>query len=240
MLSEKPWKPEAVLRLFTGVFLCVFAGVILMSAAHPVKPTDNNISIGRVVFAALSFQGAALVLIWFFLRRHWTRWKEAFGFANDWKHALLFGAIGAFLFLPIGFGLQWVSAELMTRFNGPPAEQEAVKALSLVTNWSERMTLIVVTIVLAPIAEEMLFRGILYPMIKQLGFPRLAWWGVSALFAAIHFNLAIFPPLLVLALLLTLLYERTNNLLAPIVTHSLFNAANFALFYLVYKSPAKL
>jgi membrane protease YdiL (CAAX protease family) len=239
MLSEKPWKPEAVLRLFTGVFLCVFAGVILMSAAHPAKPADN-ISIGRVVFGALSFQGAALVLICFFLRRHRTRWKEAFGFANDWKHALLFGMVGGIIFFPIGRGVQWVSMELMTRFNGPPAEQAAVKALSLVTNWSERMTLIVVTIVLAPIAEEMLFRGILYPMIKQLGFPRLAWWGVSALFAAIHFNLAIFPPLFVLALLLTLLYERTNNLLAPIVTHSLFNAANFALFYLVYKSPAKL
>ena len=148
--------------------------------------------------------------------------------------------VGGIIFFPIGRGVQWVSMELMTRFNGPPAEQAAVKALSLVTNWSERMTLIVVTIVLAPIAEEMLFRGILYPMIKQLGFPRLAWWGVSALFAAIHFSLAIFPPLLVLALLLTLLYERTNNLLAPIVTHSLFNAANFALFYLVYKSPAKL
>jgi membrane protease YdiL (CAAX protease family) len=33
-------------------------------------------------------------------------------------------------------------------------------------------------------------------------------------------------PLFVLALALTWLYERTDNLLAPIMAHSLFNIAN--------------
>jgi membrane protease YdiL (CAAX protease family) len=31
-----------------------------------------------------------------------------------------------------------------------------------------------------------------------------------------------------MAVMLTLLYETTNNLLAPILTHSLFNMANYA------------
>ena len=35
-------------------------------------------------------------------------------------------------------------------------------------------------------------------------------------------------------MLLVFLYERTGNLLAPILTHSLFNAANY--FALVYQS----
>ena len=35
-------------------------------------------------------------------------------------------------------------------------------------------------------------------------------------------------PLAVLALVLTALYERTDNLLAPITAHALFNALNFA------------
>jgi membrane protease YdiL (CAAX protease family) len=35
-------------------------------------------------------------------------------------------------------------------------------------------------------------------------------------------------PLAVLALVLTVLYERTNNLLAPITAHMLFNAFNLA------------
>jgi membrane protease YdiL (CAAX protease family) len=39
-------------------------------------------------------------------------------------------------------------------------------------------------------------------------------------------TLAIFVPLFALALALTWLYEKTDNLLAPIFAHSLFNAAN--------------
>ena len=38
------------------------------------------------------------------------------------------------------------------------------------------------------------------------------------------FSLALF----VLALALTWLYDRTDNLLVPITAHALFNAANFA------------
>jgi membrane protease YdiL (CAAX protease family) len=36
-----------------------------------------------------------------------------------------------------------------------------------------------------------------------------------------------FVPLTVLAFTLIWLYERTDNLLAPILTHSLFNTTNF-------------
>jgi len=86
-------------------------------------------------------------------------------------------------------------------------------------------------IVLAPVGEELLFRGLLYPWIKQAGFPRMALWGTAILFAAIHINLVLFVPLLVLALALTALYEWSDNLLAPIVAHSVFNALNLALLH---------
>ena len=74
-----------------------------------------------------------------------------------------------------------------------------------------------------------MFRGILYPVIKQLGHPQLALWGTSLLFATVHMNLASFLPLMVLALVLTALYERTNNLLAPIAAHVLFNTLELGL-----------
>ena len=53
-------------------------------------------------------------------------------------------------------------------------------------------------------------------------------WGTSLLFAAVHMNLVTFVPLATLAVVLTMLYERTDNLLAPITAHVLFNALNFA------------
>ena len=42
---------------------------------------------------------------------------------------------------------------------------------------------------------------------------------------------ALLSLLTFLAVVLTLLYEETNNLAACIVAHSLFNAANFAMLF---------
>jgi membrane protease YdiL (CAAX protease family) len=56
-------------------------------------------------------------------------------------------------------------------------------------------------------------------------------WVTALFFAAMHLNVASFVPLLVLALVLTFLYEYTDNLLACIIAHSCFNAMNFILFY---------
>jgi membrane protease YdiL (CAAX protease family) len=92
-------------------------------------------------------------------------------------------------------------------------------------------------VVLAPVAEEFIFRGMLYPFVKQLGYPRLAWLGVSFVFALVHLNGAIFLPLFVLALALTWLYEKTDNLLAPITAHALFNAANLTLLLTQNSGP---
>lgn len=91
------------------------------------------------------------------------------------------------------------------------------------------------TILLAPIAEEALFRGILYPTIKQAGHPRWALWGTSVVFGILHFNMATLAPLVFLAVVLAFLYESSDSLLTPIATHSMFNAANF--FYLVCTEP---
>src|SRR4029077_4227488 len=129
------------------------------------------------------------------------------------------------LFLPVGLGLQvgsaklleWAGAKLAVfHLHVKPEPQQSIQTLEMATAWWERLALGIVTVLLAPVAEEILFRGLLYPWIKQAGFPRLALWGTSFLFAAVHMNLMTFLPLLVLALALTLLYERTDNLLAPI------------------------
>ena len=48
----------------------------------------------------------------------------------------------------------------------------------------------------------MLFRGIIYPTFKQVGFPKLGLWATSFIFAFLHNNGPSFVPFLVLALLL--------------------------------------
>jgi membrane protease YdiL (CAAX protease family) len=191
-----------------------------------------------MLIATLSFQGAAIILIAWLLLQYQVSWREAFGFFNHWHQAVIFGLLVACIFLPVASLLQTLSAQAMTHlpfFPIKPEEQPAIQTLRIATSWFDRLALGIVTILLAPVAEEMLFRGVLYPWIKQAGFPRLALWGTSMAFAAIHGKLVVFLPLMVLALLLTALYEKTNNLLAPITAHASFNAVNFAMLYLMEK-----
>ena len=81
---------------------------------------------------------------------------------------------------------------------------------------------------MAPVAEELLFRGVIYSSIKQIGYQRAAIAVSAILFAAVHTSWALMLPLIVLACILVWLYEKTGSLIAPMVMHATFNAINFA------------
>jgi membrane protease YdiL (CAAX protease family) len=175
------------------------------------------------------------------LREHRVSWAEAFGLGRKKIRALLLGVIVAMAVFTIIRLMQFGIQEVFDHFRMKSQEQLAVQVLRDAQGWRSWLVLGIATMVIAPIGEELLFRGILYPAIKREGFPRLALWVSSLLFAAIHMNLVAFLPLTFLALVLAWLYEQTGNLLAPIAVHSLFNAFNFALVWappsLVEKLP---
>lgn len=239
-LIGKSWRPETFSRRLLALLVCAYSGLFLgMWAQRLSGLPEGEPSVWQMSLSTLSFQGAGLVLIARFLREHQTSWAEGFGFLNNRRQAVLLGLLAAVIFLPLGWGLQQASALVMTHlpfWKMEPHEQLPVQALRVSVSWGGRLTLGAVAVLLAPVAEEMLFRGILYPAIKQTGYPRLALWGTSLLFAGIHMNAVTFVPLAVLALVLTLLYERTNNLLAPIMAHVLFNALNFAMLLVLQQA----
>ncbi len=238
MVIRKPWVLESFVRRLVLLLVCFYAGFFLCAWAQKLAG-DSHPSVAQMLVATLSFQGAALVLVGRFLREQELSWAEAFGFSNHTLNALLAGVIVACVFFPGGIQLQKFSGNMLMRLTkAAPEEQQSVQALRGAVSWVQRAALALVTILLAPIAEEILFRGILYQGIKQAGFPRVALWGTSLLFAGVHMNLPTFLPLFALALVLALLYERTNNLLAPITAHSCFNAMNFVMFYFIQRFAA--
>ena len=85
--------------------------------------------------------------------------------------------------------------------------------------------------VIAPVVEEVIFRGYIYPVAKKYS-GRIAGILFSSLFFAMaHPNAISLVPLFVLAVLLALSYEVTGSIWAPISIHVLFNSATvFAQF----------
>ena len=93
-------------------------------------------------------------------------------------------------------------------------------------------------IVMAPLAEELFFRGMLQSMLRQqTGNPWLAVTVTSVAFAAVHSgtpqNL---PALFVLSLVLGYNYERTGRLVPAIAIHVLFNTIGIVLTMLRLQS----
>ena len=238
-IIRKPWDFDRFTRQFLLLILFVYLGLTLGAfAQHFDGKSDDELLAIRAFIGALCFQGVLLALTPRFLREHGETWTSAFGLAERTKRAIFFGVLLACVFLPVGELLQRASMEVIARLGFNPEMQPAVEALKKSPAWLDRAAMAVVAVLLAPLAEELLFRGILYPAIKRAGFRRLALWGTSLLFAVIHMNLVTFVPLLLFALTLTLLYERTGNLLAPMTAHALFNILNFVKFLLLESSQA--
>jgi membrane protease YdiL (CAAX protease family) len=77
----------------------------------------------------------------------------------------------------------------------------------------------VVALVLGPVLEEVIYRGILYsPYRKKYG-PAKAVIITSVFFAMAHFAL----PSFLFSLLLTALYEKTESIISLIIAHSVHN-----------------
>jgi membrane protease YdiL (CAAX protease family) len=234
MLSEKPWRVEAVIQFCAGIFVCLCLGLTIGTLLQKAGVTGfkQPEDFGNVLVATLSFQGATWVMIGFFLWVHHVNWRTAFGFRGPrLKDALLLAVGFIIVVLPVVLLVQGASIHLLEKFGWPVEDQAAVQLLAGAKSWWMRGYLAVFAVVLAPVAEEFIFRGVLFPFIKQLGWPRLAWLGVSSLFALIHVNAATLVPLFVLALALTWLYEKTDNLLAPITAHALFNGVNLVVLF---------
>jgi membrane protease YdiL (CAAX protease family) len=137
-------------------------------------------------------------------------------------------ALVAFLAVwPVCMGVLLLSQRVL------PPDQGAHPMLIVVKSASAFWQAMVVlsAVVMAPLAEEIFFRGLLQSMLRR--HTRRPWISVliaSALFAAVHFPIAqAVPALFVLGIVLGYNYERSGRLYAPIIIHAVFNAVNILL-----------
>lgn len=235
MLSVKPWRTEAVVFFFLAQAFFLIWGAIAMVLLQKLKIQGFKSfdDFGCILLGTLSFQGVTLLLMPFFFRYHDVSLGEGLGLKKTNVLSSLLLALGTVVvILFVALWLQGVSINVMQKIGWKPQEEEAVSLLTNASSLGGKIYLGFFAVVMAPMAEEFIFRGVLFPFVKQRGFPKTAWIGVSLLFALIHADAAVFIPLFVLALALTWLYEVTDNLLAPMFGHALFNGANLVLLAL--------
>lgn len=94
------------------------------------------------------------------------------------------------------------------------------------------VSLIFFGIIIAPVIEEIMFRGFLQPALKNSFGRRYAVVVSASLFAAVHMDIFAFFQIFILGMLLGYLYEKTQTLIASIVVHVLHNS--LTLVFLLY------
>ena len=224
---------------YRGPGVLVLVLLVLVLASLITAPFGSDAAALLMGEGELTFLGAAVLLFatqaamllvsWFLVFR--PRALEALPSlpGRDPAGALLAGFGWG---IPAWFGATLASAGvvLLLESLGIDAEpQAAEQAIALVDPW----LVVVAVVILAPIAEEIFFRGVVFNAWLREGGRRWAFFGSSALFALIHISLVALVPIFLLGLALAWIYRRTGNLLAPIAMHATVNGISVALALLV-------
>jgi membrane protease YdiL (CAAX protease family) len=104
-----------------------------------------------------------------------------------------------------------------------------VQAFFMIEDAREGLLGMLLGAVLVPVAEEILFRGVLFSALRRRSGPVPAVLISSAVFGLCHAPDLVFPGLLGVAF--AILYHRTGSLWAPIGAHMLVNGVTLVLSY---------
>jgi membrane protease YdiL (CAAX protease family) len=132
-----------------------------------------------------------------------------------------------------GGGVLFVSALVSQLLSQLGVQQTQLEELSWLRQLppSQYIVVFVVGAILAPISEELFFRGIVFRGYLQRKGRLVAYLASATLFACLHLNGPALLPILVLALTLCWLYESTGSIVPSIVAHGVNNGVAFVVLY---------
>lgn len=220
------------LMLAAAIVVCGGAGQVLAHhLLYPLIRESADHSGLQVVIYGFGFHGTALLgwPIFAALRRHL---HHDYGgpppLAEPSRRlgprSLIWQSVTALLLaLPVVAitSLGW--SALLKAAGLPDAPQDLIAIFAAVQSPFVLLAMLVVAVIVAPINEELLFRGVIFRFLRQRLGRAIAYAVSGALFGFMHGNWAGFLPLALLGVALALAYEHSGDIRVPIVVHGLFN-----------------
>lgn len=144
--------------------------------------------------------------------------QVGYGLAGGVALSLLTGVI-------VGLEQQWLRIQVMP--NNP-----FVFSHSLRIHWAIAVGIAVAVVIMAPIAEEALFRGILFGSLARIWPYPVASLVSAVMFGAAHLNATLLVPLAIAGGVLNAIYWRTRSLIPSTVAHATLNGLSVAMAFL--------
>lgn len=210
-----------------GVFSQILGGVILDPL---LKKFSANQDAHLVVYGA-AFQLGLLtgVTIAGSYLRTLRKNREVSSPQRDAPSVLLAGLMTFLAVLPVVYLAGFLWNQFLEWVGLPPEPQDLVDVFAHAKLSVSSAVLFLLATVTAPVVEELIFRAGLFRYLRTR-VPRWAALTLPALFfAGLHVDwktlsgLSSFLPLLVLAIIFSLAYERTGRIGVTMIAHALFN-----------------
>ena len=216
-----PWKP---IDNWIGVLLLVLINVGLLALSRLGQRGDIAQSWILILVQLVYLLPVIIILAW-----RGINWSSL-GFGKfDWSTL----GIGCGL-LVIGYGIIFIHNLILMALGFDTQGDEISKLFELLENpfW-----FFLVGAVLAPLVEEIFFRGFLFQ-----GFRAKYGWVAgmllsSTIFGIAHLDPASLIPTFILGNLLAYLYHRSNSIWPGVILHVLINTVGLALVYFVSQYP---
>ena len=173
------------------------------------------LTVGAIIFALASFSRG-------------RKPKHVFGLRKRSKKYIIIITMAGMFVAYIAVFIGSIISNFLLSTGEPKKEdlQEIVQTLMTNDDISLKIAIALSAIIFAPLIEEVIFRGYLYPVIKRFSHPIFSCVITSLLFAVIHSNLEGLMPLFLLAIVLTIFYEISKSIWVPILMHACFNGVN--------------
>lgn len=225
-VADVPWTVgDAVLVLVGWLLATVFIGVFLVAGLHAIFPAIPSDAFGLPVTEGFLI----LATVLFVRSRHPGAVRRLFGPQTPNAEMILVGlGAGVVALVVFAFGLGNLAEFIVNATRSQmPEVQETFRELA--AEPTAVPLLIIGSVVIGPFAEELFYRGMLFPALRK----RLPLWpslGISGvLFGLSHLQTTLDGYFLVLMIIIPLgmflawIYERRRTLVVPIAAHAVFN-----------------
>jgi membrane protease YdiL (CAAX protease family) len=219
--------------IFVGFMVAEYltAGIVEVLKAINVPLRTINASLLSTIFAAVVYLLSLVIVIglpWAVRRYRTNRQELGMTRLPSWMDILLAPA-GFVLYLLLSGILVHIAGSLFPGFDMNQQQQTGFNHLS--HNY-ELILAFLTLVVIAPLAEEMLFRGYLYGKLRSVVPVWLAALVTSGLFGALHAQWNVGIDVFALSLVLCSLREVTGNIWAGVLLHMLKNGLAFYLLFI--------
>ena len=198
--------------------LVLLAGILVLYSLHDIHRT--SVPLVPALLLQFILEAAVVAVILRSLPRLSGFSLGELGFRRPSAGAIGTAVVGSFAMIIVANG----GASLIDTLFHTAHEQQIVQMVRNVHDPATLAFFAIFAVVLAPIAEETIFRVLIFNIgLRYRGF----WFGAivsGVLFGGAHGDLYAALPLALAGVVLCSVYYRTSNAYASMVTHGIFNA----------------